>query len=140
MAELSFLVGFFEKMAGKNSEAVEKSFFDAVGLGKLENERLRVHLADSDGLAANDQLIALGRVNIFIEVDTKGEQHVVGIERMAVGETQALAQSERVLKAVSGDLPGFCQGRFGELRCTVDMDEVGLHCADNFARGSVRGG
>ncbi len=107
LAELSFLVGFFEKMARQDGEAVEESFLDTIGFRELENESLRVDLANGDRLSADDQQIALCGVDIFVEVDAKGEEDVVGIERMAVRETQALAQSERVLKAVSGDFPGF---------------------------------
>jgi hypothetical protein len=139
LSELSFLIRLFEEMARQDGEAVEKSFFDAIGLRELENERLRVHFADGDGLAANDQLIALGRMDTFIEVDAKGKKHIVGIERMPIRETQPLAQSERVLKAVGGDFPGFCESGFGELRCAVDVNEVRLHCTDYFARRRIGG-
>src|SRR5580658_10151597 len=58
---------------------------------------------------------------------------------MAVGETQTLPQSERVLKTVGGDFPGFGEGWFRELRGAIDVNEVGLHRADHFARGGVGG-
>jgi len=139
LADLSFLVWFLEQMARQDGESVEKSFFDAVGLGESENQGLRVHFADGDGLAANNELIALGRMDIFIEVDAKGEENVVGVERMAVGKTQSLAKSERVLKAVRGDFPGFGESGLGELGGAIDMNQVGLHRADDFTRGSVNG-
>ena len=74
----------------------------------MENEGPRVDFANGDRLSADDQQIALGRVDPFIEVDAKGEENIVSIERMPVGETQSLAKNERVLKAVSRDFPGFC--------------------------------
>ena len=84
LSELSFLIGFFEEMARQDGDAVEESFFDAVGLCELENERLRIYFANSDGFSAYDEQVALSGVDIFIEVDAKREEHIVGVERMAV--------------------------------------------------------
>ena len=140
LVQLSFFVRLFEEMARQDGETIEESFFDAIGLGELENERVRVEFVNGDRFAADNQQIALRGVDIFVEVDAKGEEDVIGIERMAVREAQTFAQRERVMEAVRGNLPGLGESGFGELGGTVDVNEVGLHDGDDFPGGSVRGG
>src|SRR6202042_1986829 len=87
--------------------------------------------------SADDQQIALGGVYILVEEDAEGEENIVGVEWMAVREAQALPQSEGILKAVGGNLPGFDKSRLRELCGAIDVNEVGLHRTDDFARGTV---
>ena len=127
-------------MARQDGETIEQSFLDAVGFCELEDEGLRIEFADEDGLSTNDKQIALRGVHTFIKVDAKSEEHIVGVERMAVRKTQSLAKSECVLKTVGRNFPGFGEGRLRKLRSAIDVNEIGLHCADHFARRSIGGG
>ncbi len=48
-----------------------------------------------------------------------------------------MPENDGVLKPVGRDLPGLGQCRFRELRRAIDVDEIGLHDADDFARSRV---
>lgn len=133
LSEFAFLVGLFEEMVREDGEAVKDTLLDAVSFGESENDRLLVEFSDGDGLAADDEEIALGRMETFVEVETESEEDVVSIDRIAVRETEAAAKSERVLKAIGGNFPRFRQGGLGELGSTVDVNEIGLHGGDNVA-------
>src|ERR1700675_1394949 len=78
-------------------------------------------------------------MKIFVEIELEGKNDVVGGEGSAVGEFKSTAQMKRVLSAVGGNAPGFCEGGFGALSLAVDVDEVGMHGADDFAGGGVDG-
>ena len=78
-------------MFGQDGQTVEQPFADAVRLGQLKNHGLRVELANRDGFAADNQQVALRGMHVFIEVNAKGKQDVVGINRLAVGKFYARA-------------------------------------------------
>jgi len=48
-----------------------------------------------------------------------------------------MPENDGVLKPVGRDLPGLGQCRFRELRRAIDVDEIGLHDADDFAGSRV---
>lgn len=137
IAELALQVGLFEKMTGKNSETVKETFAGAVRPCELENDSVGIEFAEGDGLSANDELVALGGVDMFVEIKAEGKNNVVSIERVAIGEAQALAKSESVAKTVGRNFPGLGESGLRELIGAVDMDKVGLHGGDDFAGRSV---
>jgi len=78
-------------------------------------------------------------MSVFVEVDPEGEENVIRVHRLAVGEFQTLAQDEGVGEPVGRDLPGFGHRGFGELSDAIDVDEIGLHDANDFAGPRVGG-
>ena len=52
-------------------------------------------------------------MNLFVQNDLKGENYVVRIEWMAIGEFYSLAQFQLPVKPVVRDFPRFGQRRFG---------------------------
>ena len=138
--ELALEVGLLEEVAGQYRDAVENALSGSVGLRELEDEGMGVLLADVDGLAADDEQVALGGGDFGVQVDAEGEQDVGGVERVAVGEAHAAAEAEGEGAAVARRGPGFGQRGFGAMGFAVDVDEVGHHAADDVAGGAVEGG
>ena len=126
-------------MSRQDGHAVEEPLADTVRFGHLKDDSLRVDLSDGDWLAANNQEVALRGVSVFVKVDAKREEDIIRIHRLAVGEFQALSEDEGICQSVGRDFPGFGQGSFCELGGAVDVDEIGLHNADDFAGSGVGG-
>src|SRR5437899_3451282 len=139
LAEFAFLKRLFEKMASKNGHAVEEAFTGAVGFGYLKDDSLWVGLSNDDWFATDNQEVALRGVSVFVEVDLESEEHVIRVHRLAVGEFQAFAQEEGVSEAVGRHFPGFGKSGLGELSGAIDVDEIRLHDADDFAGAGVGG-
>jgi len=76
-------------------------------------------------------------MNFFIQVELEGKHHVVCIEWLAVRKADATAQVKRILAAIFGGCPRFCQGRFRPLGYAVDMNQIGLHAVDHLSRRAV---
>ena len=72
-------------------------------------------------------------VNLLIQDGLKGKHYIVGIERVAVGELNSLAQFEFPMKPVVGHFPGFGEGGFGSHRLPVDMNQVRHQALQNLA-------
>src|SRR6266849_10657544 len=99
-------------MSRQDGQAVEQPLTGAVGFDHLKDDRLRVNLSDGDWLAADNQEVALRRMRVFVEIDTEGEEYIIRIHWLAVGEFQALSKDESVCQSVGRDFPGFGQRRF----------------------------
>src|SRR5207244_8990195 len=79
-------------------------------------------------------------MNFFIQVELEGKHHVVRIEWLAVRKADATAQVKRILAAIFGGCPRFCQGRFRPLGYSVDMNQLFLSAVNHlFRRASDRG-
>src|SRR6266568_7724733 len=126
-------------MPRQYGQTVENALGGSVGLRQLEANRCRVNLLDADGLAPDDQEIALRRMNLFILIHLKGEHYIAGVERVAVGKAQPAAELQSVPAPVRRNLPGFCEGRFGALRQAIDMNQVGMQAANDVAGDLVHG-
>src|SRR3989442_8457733 len=120
-------------MPRQHGQTVENALGGSVGLYQLEADRCRVNLLDADGLAPDDQEIALRRINLFVLIYLKCEYHIVGVERVAVGKAQPAAELQSIPAPVRRNLPGFCESRFGALRQAIDMNQVGMQAANNVA-------
>ena len=90
-----------------------------------------------NGLAVDDQQIALRRVYVLVEIHLEGEYHVVGIERLAIGKFQTTAKLQRVDFAVAGNRPGFRQCRLGFLRASIDVNQVRSEALNHVPRSVV---
>src|SRR5271154_496237 len=126
-------------MARGDGETVKEALGYSVRFRQLKNYSLWILFADFDGLAADDEEISLRSVDIFVEVDAKREENVVGIQRVTVGELDSLAKNERVGEAIGRDFPGFGERGFRQLSGAIDMDKIGLHYGDQFAGAGVDG-
>ena len=42
-------------------------------------------------------------MDLLVEVKTEGEDHIVGAERLAIGETQSATKRQRVFEPVAAD-------------------------------------
>src|SRR6202034_1126340 len=131
--ESAALVSAFEQMAWQDREAVEEALGGGIRLGQSELNCIGVDFADNDGFSADYQQVALRRVYFFVEIEVEAEDHIIGVERLTVGEAQALAEMQCVLLAVGRNAPGFREGRLGFLRGAVDVDQVGREAADYVA-------
>ena len=100
-------------MAREDENAVEEAVGNGVGLGKIEGDAVGVELAHADGFAFQHEERALRGVNPLIQDGLKGKNDIVGIERVAVGELDTLAQFKLPMKPVAGHFPGFGKGGFG---------------------------
>src|SRR5260370_19233420 len=118
---------------------MEEPFTHTVSLRQLKDDGMRVDLGYSDGFAANNQEVSLRGVHVFVEIHAKGENHIIRIERLPVREFQSLPKYECVCEAVWRDLPSLGKSRFRQLRRAVDVDEVCLHDANDFAGSRISG-
>ncbi len=76
-------------------------------------------------------------VDLFVEIHAEGKENIICIQRLTVRKFYSLPQHEGVLKPVWRNLPGFGERWFRQLSRAVDMDEVGLHNADDLARSRI---
>jgi hypothetical protein len=96
LGQLAFAVRLLQQMPGQNREAVKQPFGGSVRLGQPETHRVRAGLLHLDGLPADDQQIAIRRVQLLVEIDLKREDHIIRVKRMAIGKLQPAAQLQRV--------------------------------------------
>src|SRR5882724_921380 len=76
-------------------------------------------------------------MNVFIQADLEAEYNVIGIKGNAIREQDVAAQFQGVTPSIRGNLPGFCQRRFGALRREIDMNEVGEEEPKYLLRGKI---
>src|SRR4029077_17713559 len=112
-------------MPGKNGDAVEKPLGGGIRLRQLKSHCVRIQPLHHDGLPSDNQEIALGRIDLFVEIDLKTKDHVISVERLAVREAQSTAKLERILSAVVRHAPGLGQGGLRFLRSAIDVNQVG---------------
>src|SRR5438445_2109825 len=124
-------------MPRQYGQTVENTLGGSVGLCQVEANRCRVNPLDADGLAPDDQEVALRRMNLFILIHLKGEHHIVGVERVAVGKAQPAAELQSVPASVRRNLPGFFESQLGALRQEIDMNNVGMQAAIDFPGDQV---
>ena len=105
----------------------------------METHGIVINFFNGNGLAANDEQIALWRMNFFVEINLESENDVVRVERLSVGKSQATAKKKRVREAVVRNAPGFCEGRLGFLRFAVDVDQIGVHAVNDVLRRGIGG-
>src|ERR1700675_92917 len=139
LSQFAFLERLLEKMARQNGQTVEEPLACAIRFGHLKDDCLRVDFSDGDRLPPDDQKIALRGMSIFVEVDAEREEDILRVHRFAIGKFQTFPKDESVGESVERDLPGLGQRGLCELSGTIDMDEIGLHDADDFARPGVSG-
>ena len=108
-------------------------------MGQVKADRVRVDLAHANRLSADDQEIALRRVDFLVEIEIEAEDYVVGVERLAIRKAQAPAKMQRVLPAVRSGSPGFGEGGFSLLRGAVDIDKAGGKAANHVTRSCILG-
>ena len=77
-------------------------------------------------------------MDCLILIHTKCEQNVVGVERMAVRKLEATPKFDSVFQPVLRNFAAFRECWFRELRDPIDVDEIRLHQANDFARRSIR--
>src|SRR3954470_4703107 len=102
-------------MLRQNCDAIEDSLRGRIRLRKVKLDGRRIQFLDRDRLAADDQEIPLRRMRFFIEMQAKGEDNIVGAERVAIRKTQPSSKREHVRKSVARDLPALRQGWRGLL-------------------------
>ncbi len=78
-------------------------------------------------------------MNLFVEINLKGENNVVCRERLAIGKLQPATEMQRVLLSVARNGPGFRQRRLGFFRFAVDVDQIRSQAADNVSGRSIDG-
>ncbi len=139
LPQLPFLVWFFEEMPRQNRQPVEQPFAHPIRLRQLKDDGMRVYLAHSDRFPADDQQVSLRSVHVFVEIHAEREEHIIRIERLPVRKFQSLPEHECVRKPIGRDFPGLGERRFRQLRCAVDVDEVGLHDTNHLARPRISG-
>src|SRR5580704_17651688 len=127
----------FEEMTRQDRNASEQPLGGRVGLREFKANGVVVQFRDGDRFSANDEQIALRRIDFFVEVNLKTEDDVVRVERLSVGEAQAAAKLQRVLLAVAGNAPGLCQRGFGLQRRAIDMNQIGGEAANDVTRWFV---
>jgi hypothetical protein len=139
ICEVALAIDGFQEVPRKNRDTVEKPLSGGIRLGHFKSNRVLIHFFNRDRFAAYDQKISLGRIYFFVQVDLEAEHDVVGIEGLPVRESQAAAEPQRVLSAITGCGPGFCKSGFGLLRAAIDMNQVRRQTANHVARRCVLG-
>ena len=137
--EAAVLPRAVEPMARQHRDAVEDPLGCGVRRRQIDGDRPRVDLADRDRLAADEQQIALRRMQPLVQIRAEAEDDIVGVEHMAVGEAHAAAQAQHIVQAVGRNRPRCGERRLGALRLAVDVNEVGLRAPDHVARLRVEG-
>src|SRR5215469_5522109 len=69
----------------------------------------------------------------------EGENDVVGSECGAIGKLNPSAELNDVAHSVWRNSPRFCQRWFGTLSVAIDVDQIRIHCADDFTGLGVDG-
>src|SRR5262249_12496289 len=106
---------------------------------EIELNRVLVDLADANRLSPDDQQIPLRRARVLVEIRAKREHHVVGVDGMTVGESEAVAEHDRVSAAIWGNGPRPGERGFGLLRFAIDVNEVGDGAGNHVTRNAVDG-
>ena len=120
-------------MLRKHGQAIEQSFGGGIRARKHEAHCVWIEFRNLNGLAVNDQQITLRRIDCFIHINVEGEDHIVGVERMAVGKSNPLAELQGKGAAIGRDLPRFRQRGLSLLRRSVDLDEISHEASDDLA-------
>ena len=79
-------------------------------------------------------------MQFLVEIYLERKDNVIGVEGLAVGKTEAVAQVHGEHAAILGESPRFGQRGLGLLRCAVDVDQIGRQAADHFTGRGVCGG
>src|SRR5690242_9589586 len=115
-SKLALLVSLDQQMSGQDGKGIKDSLCRSVWLSQIEAYRVGVQLCHRERFAVNYEEVALRRVKLLVQIDLESKGHVVGIEWVAIGEAQTLAQFQSKTAAIVGDLPRAGQRRFGLLR------------------------
>src|SRR3954463_12780085 len=86
------LVTRAQEMLRKNPNAVEDALRGRGRLGHIKAQRVIVELHPRNWFAADDQQVALWRVDLLVEVRFEGEDHIIGVERLTVRKPNAAAK------------------------------------------------
>ena len=124
-------VSGLEQMTRQDGHAVEQALRGRVRFREVELNGVLIDLARADRLSSDHELIALGRSHLLVQVYPEREQHIVGVEWVAVGEAEAAPQRQRIPAAVGRDRPRFGERTFGLLCLTIDVDQIGHHASNH---------
>src|SRR6266403_6117791 len=79
-------------------------------------------------------------MDLLILIYLETEDHVVGVEGMAVGKVDTMAQFQCVVPSGGRGFPGFCQSRLGVLRVGTDVNQVRKEKGNHLFLRDVHGG
>ena len=80
-------------MPRQHRHVVEEPLGRRVRLAQIELHRLLIQLAHRNRLAADGEQVPVRRRDLLVEVHPKREHHIVGVERVTVGELDPAPQS-----------------------------------------------
>ena len=124
-------------MARQHRHAIEQPLGAGIRLSHVDLHRVLIELLHGDGLSSDDERIAKRRGHFLVQVDLKREQHIVGIERIAIRETNPAAERQREPAAIGRRRPRFRQRRFELLRFPIDVNQVGGRTANHIPRWTI---
>src|SRR5260370_37195838 len=81
LPELSILVSFFEQVPRQNGHPIEEPFSHPVSLRQLKYDCPRIQFANRNRFSADNQQIALRRVDSLVEVTAKRERGSCRVHR-----------------------------------------------------------
>ncbi len=137
--QFPLLPGGFQTVPGQNVDAVKEAVRHGIGLGQVERDPVAIEFADGDGPTLQHEQVALRGVNFLIQHHLECEHHIVGVERVSVGEFKVLAQFQDPVQAVGRALPGFGQRGLGLQGLAVDVNQVRHQALQNLAGTGVSG-
>src|SRR5260221_13734401 len=92
----------FHQMPRHHRQAIKNTLGSRIRLGQSKAHRVRINLLHFDGFSANNQQIALRRMNVLVEVSLERKHYILGVEGRAIGEAQTVPQLHRELPAILG--------------------------------------
>ena len=98
----------------------------ANGSGNVTTTVERIGRGDLQRLAADHQRVGDRAADAFVVRRLERKHHIVGRERVAVGEGDVRPQLQRVAQAVGGPRPRFGEPGLDLLRDAVQANELGV--------------
>ena len=139
LRQASLGVRALEEMARQHRQAVEQPLANRVRLRQVHLHRVLIDLAHGDRHPADDQQVVLRRADFFVQVNAKREEDIVGVERFAVGETDAAAKRQRETAAIGRNGPRPRQRWLRLLRFTIEVNQVRRRPREDVLRRGVDG-
>ena len=126
-------------MARQDGQVVQQADAGRERLCKPQLHRVRIHRPHREPLAVGLERVSQVAAGFPVVNRRERKHHIVGRERLSVGENDAVAKRQRVEAAVSRAVPAFGQPRLHFVGHLVDANEPGLRQFGHQRRGVVAG-